>query len=355
MEFAGRSVHLRPRCRWADGQTQGEVRTADKPRRPNEGQEAIEAARAAEPFKRWTARRKAAAVLDLIEGWTAAAQIARQHDVTVGQVEKWLETFTAAGQEPCDPTRGRATSSMRPKGRNSTPRSANGCGSSMSKKTHRRGLAGLRGRDLVIAVRNDLLAEGRETSLVRLCRWIGVPRSTVYYPPRQREARPVDGILVNLVHSIVQAFPTFGIRRVWAYPRYRLKWRVNLKKVARILRHFGWCVRKRRKGGRPRMAASRSVAAQPDRRWASDVALVFCGARNGWCAFVPVLDRCTRQVLGWEWPTRHGSRRPSGCWRWRCWGVLTGRMALRRAGFCDTTTAWCSARSPIGGRPGTTG
>ena len=152
----------------------------------------------------------------------------------------------------------------------------------------------------MIAVRNDLLAEGKAVSLTRLCRLIGVPRSTVYYAARQRQPRPVDGILANLIYSIIQAFPTFGIRRVWAYLKYRLNWAVNLKKVARIMRHFGWCVYKRRKGGRPRVPTSRSVARRPDQRWATDVALVFCGAQDGWCSFVPVVDCCTRQVLGWE-------------------------------------------------------
>ena len=51
------------------------------------------------PFKRWTAKRKAAVVLDLIKGRTTAAEVARRQDVTVGEVEKWLETFTAAGEE----------------------------------------------------------------------------------------------------------------------------------------------------------------------------------------------------------------------------------------------------------------
>ena len=52
-----------------------------------------------EPFKRWTAKREAAVVLDLIKGETAPAEIARQHDVTVGDVETWLETFTRAEEE----------------------------------------------------------------------------------------------------------------------------------------------------------------------------------------------------------------------------------------------------------------
>jgi transposase-like protein len=38
-------------------------------------------------------------VLDRIKGRTTAAEIARQHDVTVGDVEKWVETSTQAGEE----------------------------------------------------------------------------------------------------------------------------------------------------------------------------------------------------------------------------------------------------------------
>jgi putative transposase len=40
------------------------------------------------------------------------------------------------------------------------------------------------------------------------------------------------------------------------------------------------------------------VASEPNRRWATDIAMVDCGA-DGWCAFVPVVDCCTREVLGW--------------------------------------------------------
>ena len=38
-------------------------------------------------------------MLELLKGRTTAAEVARQHDVTVGEVEKWLETFAAAGEE----------------------------------------------------------------------------------------------------------------------------------------------------------------------------------------------------------------------------------------------------------------
>lgn len=151
----------------------------------------------------------------------------------------------------------------------------------------------------MIAVHHDLLAEGKALSLVKLCRLFDVPRSTVYYQPRQRRVALIDGGLAQVIYEIIQAFPTFGIRRVWAYLRHRLNWAVNRKKVARIMRLNHWTMNKRRKGGRPRVNVKRSIARRPDQRWATDLTLVNCGV-DGWCSFVPVLDCCTRQCLGWE-------------------------------------------------------
>jgi len=41
--------------------------------------------------KRWTAKRKAALVLDLIKGTTTVAQAARTYDLTPAEIEEWLE------------------------------------------------------------------------------------------------------------------------------------------------------------------------------------------------------------------------------------------------------------------------
>lgn len=52
-----------------------------------------------EDIKRWTARRKAAVVLDIIKGKTTTSEVARSHGLTVGEVEQWLEDFTSMGTE----------------------------------------------------------------------------------------------------------------------------------------------------------------------------------------------------------------------------------------------------------------
>ena len=41
--------------------------------------------------KRWTAKRKAAVVMDIFKGKTTVAEVARQHDLTVSEVEGWIE------------------------------------------------------------------------------------------------------------------------------------------------------------------------------------------------------------------------------------------------------------------------
>ena len=43
--------------------------------------------------QRWTAKRRAALVLSILKGETSAAEAARTHGLTVGQVEEWREAF----------------------------------------------------------------------------------------------------------------------------------------------------------------------------------------------------------------------------------------------------------------------
>jgi transposase-like protein len=50
-------------------------------------------------IQRWTAGRKSAVVLDLIKGRTTPAEVARQHGLTVAEVETWLERFMEGGRE----------------------------------------------------------------------------------------------------------------------------------------------------------------------------------------------------------------------------------------------------------------
>jgi hypothetical protein len=48
---------------------------------------------AAEPIERWTAKRRVALVVRILKGETSVAEAARQHGLTVAEVEDWRETF----------------------------------------------------------------------------------------------------------------------------------------------------------------------------------------------------------------------------------------------------------------------
>ena len=44
-----------------------------------------------EEIKRWTARRKSALVLEIIQGKTTVAEASRQFDLTPSEIEGWIE------------------------------------------------------------------------------------------------------------------------------------------------------------------------------------------------------------------------------------------------------------------------
>ena len=46
-----------------------------------------------EPIERWTAKRRVALVVSILKGETSVAEAARQHGLTVAEVEEWREKF----------------------------------------------------------------------------------------------------------------------------------------------------------------------------------------------------------------------------------------------------------------------
>lgn len=63
------------------------------------GQDEVAGGARSEEFQRWTAGRKAAVVMDVIKGKATPADIARQHDLTVAEIEGWIEKFMEGGRE----------------------------------------------------------------------------------------------------------------------------------------------------------------------------------------------------------------------------------------------------------------
>jgi len=152
----------------------------------------------------------------------------------------------------------------------------------------------------VKAIHHDLLQEGRNVPWTKLCAVLGVPRSSAYYIAKEKTPRRmIDPVLEQRIKELIGTQAAFGIRSVWAWLRFVDGLQINRKKVERIMRLKRWTLKARRAGQRPRVQASRSITEAPNQRWATDIALVHCGA-DGWCAMVPVIDYCTREILGWE-------------------------------------------------------
>ncbi len=53
----------------------------------------------AESPQRWTAKRKAALIIDILQGKTTAAEAARQHALTLAEIEQWKDDFITQGTE----------------------------------------------------------------------------------------------------------------------------------------------------------------------------------------------------------------------------------------------------------------
>lgn len=146
-------------------------------------------------------------------------------------------------------------------------------------------------------VQKQLLASGKSLPISSIVRWIGLPRSTAYYQRRQRRAKPVDESLAARIKQIHEKEPSCGVRGTWSRLRFGDGMHVNRKKVHRLMKLKGWTLPKRRSGQRPRVKVTSSITESPNQRWSTDLALIHCG-RDGWCVFVPVIDCCTREVLG---------------------------------------------------------
>ena len=115
------------------------------------------------------------------------------------------------------------------------------------------------------AVQQQLHSEGRRVPWQKLCRWLGVPRSTLYYQPRPRQRNEaVDEALAGQIKEIIVERPAFGVRRVHVQLTKARGLTVNRKKVRRIMRLKRWTMRQRAAGRRP---GSRPNRPRPTRRY----------------------------------------------------------------------------------------
>ena len=51
-----------------------------------------------ENVQRWTAKRRAALVISILQGETSSQEAARKHDLTVAEIEQWKERFLSGAE-----------------------------------------------------------------------------------------------------------------------------------------------------------------------------------------------------------------------------------------------------------------
>jgi transposase InsO family protein len=146
-----------------------------------------------------------------------------------------------------------------------------------------------------------------KTYPIRLvCRLLGVPRSSVYYPARtvpDDEAMMLKTALLDLAGE----WPTYGYRRLTAMMR-RLGWRVNGKRVRRWMEELGIDgappTRKKRTTNSnhafPRYAnlVKDLEITGPDQVWVADI--TYIRLRREFVYLAVLMDVFTRSIRGWH-------------------------------------------------------
>lgn len=138
----------------------------------------------------------------------------------------------------------------------------------------------------------------------RQCEFLGVPRATHYYHPRPVSAQNLA--LMRAIDELHLAYPQFGSRN-FVYWLNREGWRVNRKRVQRLMRKMGLeaLVLKRRGLSRPHPGhpvypylLKGMEVTRPNQVWSADVTYV--PIRGGCAYLVAILDWYSRKVLAWE-------------------------------------------------------
>jgi transposase InsO family protein len=136
-----------------------------------------------------------------------------------------------------------------------------------------------------------------------VCRVLGVATSSHYY----RSARRDESQLQAAIDDLSGRWPTYGYRRITAELK-RAGWRVNHKRVARLMTALGLQAKVKRAGQRttdsthdgPRLAnlVRQLAVVRPDQVWVADI--TYIRLVRGFVYLAVVMDVFTRAIRGWE-------------------------------------------------------
>jgi len=133
-------------------------------------------------------------------------------------------------------------------------------------------------------------------------------RSSYYYKPKEKtpEQLKEEADLKDRIEAICLEFPRYGYRRVTKQLQYE-GWRVNHKRVLRVMRESDLLCRVRRKGTRttdsrhsfpryPNLVKERVVTG-PNQVWFADI--TYIRIVTGFMYLAAILDGWSRRVIGY--------------------------------------------------------
>lgn len=136
-----------------------------------------------------------------------------------------------------------------------------------------------------------------------VCRVLKVTPSSHYYRPVGRD----EAALRVAIEELTGRWPTYGYRRITVELK-RVGWRVNHKRVARLMAEMGVQVKRKRAGRHttdndpdwprfPNLVRDVEVV-RPDQVWVADI--TYIRLRRGFVYLAVVMDVFTRSIRGWE-------------------------------------------------------
>jgi transposase-like protein len=172
-------------------------------------------------LKRWTAKRRAALVIDSLRGTTTVVEAARAHGLTVAEIEQWKERFLTGAEnalrsKPLDDEALKEQEIKRLKQKVGELVMDLDIG-------HPLGEGGHETKPFVASDVRRVAAALPAASLRHICRILNVSRSALYQPG-PTAASPVglhnqtqDDELITRIHELIQQHPTYGYRRIWRW------------------------------------------------------------------------------------------------------------------------------------------
>jgi transposase InsO family protein len=136
-----------------------------------------------------------------------------------------------------------------------------------------------------------------------VCEAIELARSTYYSQPKPKRDEHIKGA----IERVAEAWPKYGYRRVTQQLK-REGWKVNSKKVRRLMGEMGLLVKKKapkRHTTQSRHAFKRYPnlikgieITHPDQVWAADI--TYIRLRKGFVYLAVIMDIFTRSIRGWH-------------------------------------------------------